>query len=169
VANHLNDVARHAPEQVVAVAEQWSQEPDDGAAWVVRHGLRTLVKKAHPGALAVMGFVPHALSVSAPQLDRSEVRLPGELRFEAEVGNESNETARVAVDYVVHYVKANGTLAPKVFKLAVADLAPGETRRFGKSHAFRPMTTRVHYPGRHALQLQVNGVLSDGVGFDIVQ
>jgi hypothetical protein len=41
-------------------------------------------------------------------------------------------------------------------------------RRFGKSHAFRPMTTRVHYPGRHALQLQVNGVLSERAGFDVV-
>jgi hypothetical protein len=75
----------------------------------------------------------------------------------------------VAVDYLVHYLKANGTLAPKVFKLAVADLEPGQTRRFRKAHAFRQMTTRVHYPGRHELQVQVNGVLSASTGFDVVQ
>jgi 3-methyladenine DNA glycosylase AlkC len=166
VANHLNDIARHAAGEVVSMAARWNAEP--GAAWVVRHGLRTLVKKAHPGALALLGFAPGALSVPAPQLDGGTVRLPGELSFTAEVGNDSDGTVKVAVDYLVHYVKANGALTPKVFKLAVAELAPGETRRFRKSHAFRQMTTRVHYPGRHALQLQVNGVLSDSVEFDVV-
>ncbi|NKX50867.1 DNA alkylation repair protein, partial [Arthrobacter deserti] len=92
-----------------------------------------------------------------------------ELRFTVEVTNESEDTVRVAVDYLVHYLKANGTLAPKVFKLAVADLQPGQTRRFSKAHAFRPMTTRVHYPGGHALQVQVNGVLSASAGFDVVR
>ncbi|NKX54234.1 DNA alkylation repair protein [Arthrobacter mobilis] len=169
VANHLNDLARHAPGEVVSAAARWMEDPDDGAAWVVRHGLRTLVKKAHPGALALLGFSNGSVSVSAPELDRSVVELPGELEFAVEVTNGSEHTARVAVDYLVHYVKANGALAPKVFKLAVADLEPGQTRRFRKSHAFRPMTTRVHYPGRHALQVQVNGVLSPSAGFDVVQ
>lgn len=169
VANHLNDVARHAPAEVVAAAARWRAEADDGAAWTVRHGLRTLVKKAHPGALALLGFAPVAVSVSEPQLDRGAVTLPGELSFTVEVRNESDRAARVAVDYLVHYVKANGLLAPKVFKLAVAELEPGQTRRFRKSHAFRQMTTRVHYPGRHELQVQVNGVLSASTEFDVVQ
>ncbi|WP_269092198.1 DNA alkylation repair protein [Arthrobacter hankyongi] len=166
VANHLNDAARHAPDDVVAAAARWNAEP--GSGWVVRHGLRTLVKKAHPDALALLGFAPAAVSVSAPQVDRDTVGLPGELVFEVEVTNGSADTARVAVDYLVHYLKANGTLAPKVFKLAVAELGPGQTRRFRKSHAFRQMTTRVHYPGRHELQVQVNGVRSDRTGFNVI-
>lgn len=166
VANHLNDVARHAPDEVVAAAGRWSADP--GAAWVVRHGLRTLVKKAHPGALAVLGFTAGGVSVSVPELDRSTVELPGELGFGVVVTNDSGEPARVAVDYVVHYVKANGSLAPKVFKLAVAELARGESRQLRKTHAFRQMTTRVHYPGRHVLQVQANGTLSGKAEFDVV-
>jgi hypothetical protein len=27
-----------------------------------------------------------------------------------------------------------------------------------KRHAFRQMTTRVHHPGAHALELQINGI-----------
>jgi len=58
----------------------------------------------------------------------------------------------------VHYMKANGSQAEKVFKLSALTLNPGETRVVSKSHAFRQMTTRVHHPGRHALELQINGV-----------
>ncbi len=53
VANHLNDLARHAPDAVLETAAGWLAEPDANTAWVVRHGLRTLVKKANPGALAL--------------------------------------------------------------------------------------------------------------------
>jgi len=168
VANHLNDIARHAPESVVETAHRWNAEPGDHTAWVVRHGLRTLVKKAHPGALALLGFTACGVSVSVPEPDRTTVTLPGELEFAVVVNNDSDEPARVAVDYLVHYVKANGALAPKVFKLAVAELAPGESRKLRKTHAFRQMTTRVHYPGRHLLQVQANGTLSEKAAFDVV-
>ncbi|QTG81263.1 DNA alkylation repair protein [Arthrobacter crystallopoietes] len=168
VANHLNDIARHDPETVVALAGKWQGEHGDGTPWVVRHGLRTLIKKAHPGALGLLGFTPNAVSISVPELDQAEVQLPAEIAFTVAVTNDSLHPARLAVDYVVHYVKANGSLAPKVFKLAVAELEPGETRRFRKAHALRPMTTRVHYAGRHLLQVQVNGQLSAAAEFDVV-
>ncbi|MBT2512524.1 DNA alkylation repair protein [Arthrobacter sp. ISL-30] len=157
VANHLNDIARHAPDLVVATAAAWLAEPDANTPWVVRQGLRTLIKKAHPGALAVLGFAPAAVAVSAPRLDRDVVMMPSDLAFEFEISNSSAAPARLAVDYVIHYVKASGLHAEKVFKLAALTLEPGETRLLAKRHAFRPMTTRVHYPGVHALELQVNG------------
>ncbi|MET1154086.1 DNA alkylation repair protein, partial [Arthrobacter sp.] len=115
VANHLNDLARHAPDEVVATAARWMAEPDGNTSKVVRHGLRTLLKKAHPGALELLGFPPASLAVTAPQLDRAVVELPGELGFTFAVSNTGPAEARLAVDYVVHYAKANGTRAEKVF------------------------------------------------------
>ncbi|NQX28382.1 DNA alkylation repair protein [Microbacteriaceae bacterium VKM Ac-2854] len=165
VANHLNDLARHAPELVVETAGRWHGE---GSEWVVRHGLRTLIKKADPGALALLGFAPVEVEVGAPVLAEARVPLPGTLAFSVSVRNVSAVSARLAVDYLVHYRKANGTLAPKVFKLAVADVAPGETRVFTKRHALRPMTTRVHHLGPHALEIQVNGARSGLTPFDLV-
>ncbi len=167
VANHLNDVARHAPELVVATAERWLSAPDHNTAQVVRHGLRTLIKHAHPGALAVQGFVPAVLAVTGPRLDSSSVAMPGELAFNFEIANTGAGDARLAVDYVVHYMKANGTQAAKVFKIAALTLAAGEKRAFSKRHSFRPMTTRVHHPGIHALELQINGVRHGHVEFEL--
>ena len=165
VANHLNDLARHAPDEAVAVASGWMAAPDVNTPRVVRHGLRTLLKKAHPGALALLGFTPASLGVSPPRLDRTAVDLPGELGFEFEITNNGPAEARLAVDYAVHYMKAKGDLSEKVFKLGTPILGPGETRTFSKRHAFRQMTTRVHYSGPHVLELQVNGVRYAPTGF----
>lgn len=165
VANHLNDLARHAPDLVVSTAARWMADQDRNTISVVRHGLRTLIKKGHPQALALQGFVPTDLTVSAPQLDRADVVLPSDLAFAFEISNTGAEPARIAVDYVVHYRKANGSRSPKVFKLATATLVPGETKSFTKRHAFRQMTTRVHHPGKHSIELQVNGIRYHTVDF----
>ena len=68
----------------------------------------------------------------------------------------------------MHYLKSNGTHAAKVFKLASATVAPGETVSFAKRHAFRQMTTRVHYPGPHMLEIQVNGERFGTVEFEVL-
>ncbi|MEQ7738579.1 DNA alkylation repair protein, partial [Escherichia coli] len=56
-----------------------------------------------------------------------------------------------------HYRKAGGGESAKVFKISTLTLASGESRSLSKRHAFRQMTTRVHYAGVHALELQING------------
>lgn len=167
VANHLNDVGRHAPGLVVRTAARWLLAPDHNTAWVVRHGLRTLIKNAHPGALALQGFVPASLAVTGPRLDRDSVAMPGELAFDFEIANTGSGDARLAVDYVVHYLKANGTQSAKVFKIAALTLAAGESRPLSKRHSFRPMTTRVHHAGLHALELQINGVRYGHTEFEL--
>jgi 3-methyladenine DNA glycosylase AlkC len=159
VANHLNDLARHAPGAVVATAAEWLSAPDGNTGWVVRHGLRTLVKKGHPEALALLGFMPAQVDVAGPRLDRNVVPLPGELTFSFEIANTGTQDVRLAVDYLVHYRKANGSQSAKVFKVSTLTLAPGESRSLSKIHAFRQMTTRVHHPGLHALELQINGAV----------
>jgi 3-methyladenine DNA glycosylase AlkC len=168
VANHLNDLARENADLVVDVARHWLADPDENTAWVVRHGLRTLVKKAHPGALAVMGFAPVSVSVSEPEFDASSVTLPGDLGFRFVLTNDGTTTERMAVDYVVHFVKSNGRQAEKVFKLTSATLAPGESVTIAKRHALRQMTTRVHYAGTHSLELQVNGQRHTRTDFEVL-
>ena len=167
VANHLNDLARHAPDIVVATADRWLAAPDANTVRVVRHGLRTLVKKAHPGALALQGFAPASVVVTELRLDRQVVAMPADLRFEFDISNAGSEDARLAVDYAVHYRKANGSQSVKVFKLAALTLAAGETRTLAKRHPFRPVSTRVHHPGTHALELQVNGIRHGRADFQV--
>jgi hypothetical protein len=120
--------------------------------------LRTLIKAADPGALALLGFEPPVgLVVDGPLVAVPAVAVGESLAFEFSAHNRGTGALRLAIDYVVHHVKANGTLAPKVFKLTTRTLAPGESATIAKLHSFKPISTRRYYPGEHALELQING------------
>ena len=167
VANHLNDLARQNPALVVETAARWLASPTDTTPQLVRHALRTLIKRGYVPALELMGFGAATVSVSTPSLESGEVPLPGALAFSFQVTNEGAEPAQLSIDYVVHFLKANGTRAPKVFKLAAPTIAAGATMTFSKRHALKQMTTRVHYPGTHSVEVQVNGERFGEVEFEV--
>ena len=158
VANHLGDIAKDHPEVAVATARAWRQGASPEREALVRHGLRFLVKQGHAGALDALG-VGHAarLDVSAARITPGHVSIGGKLRIEAVLHNPTRRPQRVLADLQVHYVKANGGTAPKVFKLSTVDIAPGDTVTLGKTLSLAQMTTRTHYPGRHAVALLLNG------------
>lgn len=167
VANHANDLARHAPDLVLEAAARWQHTGTPGSSWVVRHALRTLIKKGNPGALTLMGFEQAEVSVTDLHAEAETIILPAELAFGFLLTNTGNASARLAVDYAVDYVKASGATAEKVFKLATVNLVAGETRKLSGRHAFRQMTTRRHYAGLHALELQINGIRHGRLQFDL--
>ncbi|MFI9388986.1 DNA alkylation repair protein [Kutzneria sp. NPDC052558] len=165
VANHLNDISRSDPALAVDVATRWLTTD---TLPVVRHALRTLVKAADPAALALLGFPPPAgLTVVGPSLGAVAVRVGDELPFEFTLRNDGGADVRLAVDYVVHHRKANGSLSPKVFKLTVRTLAAGESVTITRRHSFRPISTRVYHPGEHAMELQVNGRTFGRTSFEL--
>ena len=52
--------------------------------------------------------------------------------------------------------KKDGGLSAKVFKGKSLVLPPGDGVTLDRRHAFRPITTRVYYPGEHRLEVLVN-------------
>ncbi|WP_456516025.1 DNA alkylation repair protein [Agrococcus sp. UYP33] len=157
VANHVNDLSRDDPDRAAEIVAGWLDRPDANTPRVARHALRTLVKQGHPQALALLGFTGARFEVVGPTISSREVPMGDAVHFTAEVTNAGLETARTAIDFVLHFRKASGGLAPKVFKLTSRTVAPGETVAIAKSYSFRPRTTRTFHPGEHALELQVNG------------
>ena len=168
VANHLNDLSRDHAGLVVATAAGWLERPEATTPALVRHALRTLVKRGDPAALALLGFAPASIEVDGPVLDAASVPMEGSIGFTAELRNTGAEPARLAVDYVVHHRKANGATTTKTFKLTTATLAPGERMRVDRRHAFRTITTRRYHLGEHAIALQVNGVTTEPARFELV-
>lgn len=167
VANHLNDLSRDHPELVVATAARWLADPAPTTPGLVRHALRTLVKRGDPGALALLGFGPATLEIDGPLLDVARVPFGGTVRFTAAVRNVGADEARLSIDYVVHHQRANGSQTTKTFKLTTRTLAPGEQVELSREHSFRRITTRRYYPGPHAVTLQVNGVATDPAVFEL--
>lgn len=156
VANHLNDISKDHPELVLDVASAWNRR-DARTAWIVKHALRTLIKKGHPRALALLGAgdapkVKATLAVSPRRL-----RLGESVAFTAKLHSTSTKRQSLIVDYVVHYVRDSGRASAKVFKWTALELAPGESVSLTKRQTIRDFTTRRHHAGRHRVELQING------------
>ncbi|HAV78386.1 MAG TPA: DNA alkylation repair protein [Anaerolineae bacterium] len=158
VANNLNDIAKDNPELVVRILRRWRKINDDGTQWLIRHAARTVVKQGNTDALAVLGFDPDIeISISKIRLDEPVVKMGGRIIFHFEVRSKSRQAQNLMIDYVIHHIKANGELKPKVFKLTKIKLEAREKIQLSKRHSFRPITTRKYYPGRHVLEIQING------------
>ncbi|WP_072804962.1 DNA alkylation repair protein [Rhodococcoides yunnanense] len=166
VANHLNDISRTDPALVVAQATGWTENADANTPKLVRHALRTLIKKGHPDALSLLGFgAPTGVAVEDLVLTPSDVPTGGDLAFGFDLVNDSDSERSVAVDYVIHHVKANGSRTAKVFKLTTRSLPPRSRVPVARTHSFRPITTRRYYPGEHLVDIQVNGLTLGGAKF----
>lgn len=167
-ANHLNDLSRQQPQLTVDTAARWLASPDANTAGLVRRALRTLVKSGRPDALELLGYSrPDGIRAAAPLLAGRTVALGGEITFTVTIANTADAPARLAVDYVVHHRKANGSQTPKVFKLTTTTLGPGESVTLTRRHSFKEITTRRYHPGEHALQVQVNGVAGERATFEV--
>jgi 3-methyladenine DNA glycosylase AlkC len=169
VANHLNDLSRADPALAVETATRWLRDDDPASLQLVKRAMRTLVKEADPGALALFGFAPpRHIEVNGLRLSASELAVGETLGFEAAIANAGSAPVDLAIDYVVHHRKANGDLTPKVFKLTTKRLGPGERVELVRKHSFKRITTRRYHPGRHTIELQVNGVRFGLAEFELV-
>lgn len=157
VANHLNDIAKDHP----AVIADWLAAHLPGAAperlALLRHASRTLVKKGDARVLKAWGLGQAFKGEVAFTLSPRRATVGGKLQLSLVLRSTAAKTQPLAIDYVVHHVKANGSTSPKVFKGWQRVLAPGESVALEKSHSLRPITTRVYHAGEHRVDIQVNG------------
>ena len=59
VANHLNDIAKDHPSIVIEIANKWKGQSKD-TDWIIRHGCRTLLKKADANIYSLYDLNPVA-------------------------------------------------------------------------------------------------------------
>lgn len=168
VANNINDISKDHPEVVVQLANDWWSDGDLNRRKLIRHGLRTLVKKGDPAALAVLGYAADSpVELATVSITPAVVSIGGSVKLSVELLNPDSEPRGALVDLVVHFVKANGSTGPKVFKGGELELAPGARDTINKTISVRQHTTRTHYPGRHLVDVQINGTPHAGGHFDI--
>nr|WP_241161829.1 DNA alkylation repair protein [Burkholderia gladioli] len=167
VANHLNDVTKLHPDWVLERAASWGGA-DAGTRWIVRHALRTLVKRGDARALALLGASGAARIEAVPfAATPARIELGETVTLAAELVSTAPDAQRLVVDYRIGYVKKNGSTAHKVFKLRELTLAPGQRIDIVRSQRIRDFTTRTHYAGRHGVELIVNGAVVAQAHFDL--
>jgi 3-methyladenine DNA glycosylase AlkC len=170
VANNLNDITKDHPEIAIDLIWQWKKKsPQNETQWIIRHGLRSLIKQGHPEALKILGYAePDTVKVSDFSLDKKTLAMGQDLLITTKLRNSTNQSINVVVDYVLHHKKSNGKTSPKVFKGSNIILGPRQSLTIEKRHKIRPITTRRYYPGQHWVQLQINGQPGKRRCFDLI-
>ncbi|WP_119080954.1 DNA alkylation repair protein [Chitinophaga alhagiae] len=167
VANHLNDISKDHPAYMISLVKSWNAS-NTHTAWIIKHASRSLIKQGHQDSLAVFNFEKHVkVRLEKLRLQPSRISLGEALQFSFDIVSEKKTPQKLVVDYALHYRKAGGGLSRKVFKLKEAELLPGATLHFSKKQVLRDFTTRKHYPGRHLLEIMVNGKTMGEKAFDL--
>jgi len=169
VANNLNDIGKDNPAVLIDTCRRWAQDATAERRWLIRHALRSAVKRGEPAALEILGFgEATAASVREIRVVPAVVPIGESVTFDVELANEGSSPERLLVDLRVHFVKANGRPGPKVFKLKELELQPQASAHLVKTISLAQHTTRTHYPGQHRVEVLVNGSASATHLFDVV-
>ncbi|MCB8978312.1 MAG: DNA alkylation repair protein [Ardenticatenaceae bacterium] len=168
VSNHLNDIAKDHPQLVIQTCRRWWADGSPERRWIVQRALRTLVKDGDPDALAVLGFGPAQVELTDFAVAPNPLSLGDSLQLSFTLQNTAETEQNLVIDFVIHFVKANGQTSGKVFKLKTAVLAPNQTIAITKNHPIRPITTRTYYPGTHQVAIQVNGQIVGECSFELL-
>lgn len=167
VANNLNDIAKDHPDLVVATARDWMKGASGNRKRLVKHACRTLIKQGNADALEVFGYMPVSAAKASIVIREPRVVFGNELVFDFDLEGVP-EGSNLMLDYAIHFVKSNGSRAPKVFKWKemrnLQNGALSATRR----HGIRQITTRKYYPGRHMIEVIVNGAPVAEAEFDLL-
>jgi len=166
VANNINDISKTHPELVIEIARRW-YGTDEKTNWLVKHGLRTLLKKSNADALAIFGLGnADAVEVSDFAISNNAVAWGGDLMFSFVIT--AKQDTKTRLEYGIDYMKANGKQNRKVFQISEIPLATNQTKHYTRKHALADHSTRKHYAGAHAVTLIVNGQERGTLEFELI-
>lgn len=167
VANHINDFSKDSPDYVLKLVKGWDQSHPH-TAWIVKRGCRSLFKQGDKKSLAAFNYTKDVqVTVKNFTLTPTTVKIGGAINFAFELVSKKKSVQKLMVDYRIHYAKKSGALLPKVFKLKELSLKPGESISISKKQRFQDFTTRKHFPGKHKLEILVNGVVVKKIEFSV--
>jgi len=61
------------------------------------------------------------------------------------------------LEYGLYFMKKNGKLSKKVFKISERNLEANESHQVERKQSFKAISTRVYYPGKHQVSIILNG------------
>lgn len=157
VANHLNDLAKDDSDRIVSLLEEWHAEGVPETTWIVRRAMRNHLKNGDARVMALFGYEPAEVDVVDLRVDPGVVDIGDSTTIEFDLSERAGRDQKLMVDLVVGYVKANGSVGPKVFKFKDFELAADATESYRRKLDMVVRSTRKLYPGIHSVTVRVNG------------
>jgi 3-methyladenine DNA glycosylase AlkC len=158
VANNLNDLGKVWPKLLVKTAAAWLESTSAERRGLVEHALRSAVKRGDKEALRLLGYGRKpAVVLERARFNPARVRIGERVVMRFTLRSTSRAPQDLLVDVAVHFVKARGKTSAKVFKVARLALGPRAQADLQVGISLAVHTTRVPQPGRHAVDVVVNG------------
>lgn len=168
VANHLNDISRINKKLMIQTCIEWSKLKNKNTDWIIRHASRSLLKSGDKEILQLHGYKKnHHVKVSTFKLDSKKIIEGENLNLKIKLINQSSKTQKIIIDYVIYFLRSNNSHSKKVFRIKDMQIKKEEILVISKSVSFRKVTTRKHYEGNHFISIQVNGVESSKIKFEL--
>jgi len=167
VANNLNDISKDHPDIIIDWAQQWLGK-NHNTDRLIKHACRTLLKQGNPQVMTLFGFsTPEHLKLSHLKVT-PKVALGDKLDFSFSIKTQKEKLGKCRLEFAIDFVKANGRLSRKIFKIAEADYAKKE-KHVSKYFSFKKISTRKYYAGKHQLTIIINGVEQVSRTFHVLQ
>jgi len=155
VANNLNDISKDHPELVLKLAKKWLKNKHPHTLWIVKHGLRSLLKAGESKALSFFGYGDESCVTNVSfQVHTPLLFLNDSLEILADF--EIKKDCKVRIEYALYFRHKSGKFGKKVFKISEQELVAGEYE-VDRLHSFKPLTTRTYHEGIHGVELIING------------
>jgi hypothetical protein len=128
------------------------------------------VKRGLPDALRLLGYGQKvSVAIDDVRIAPRRVAIGGRVGVEFVLRSRSGAAQDLLVDLVVHFIKANGRPAPKVFKLRRVALPARGRAAFSTSVSLAVHTTRKPQAGLHVVDVIVNGTAMPLGTFQVVR
>jgi len=157
IANNLNDIAKDNPLVVVGIIKKWKGKSKN-TDWIIKHGARSLLKKAHPEVLSLFDLNSRvSCTVSHLKLNKKSIAIGDTLSFSFDLETDAKKAAKLRIEFAVYYMKAAGKISRKLFKITENTFPASSVTTFNKKLSFKDLTTRKHYSGKHKIAIVING------------
>ncbi|HEY8804848.1 MAG TPA: DNA alkylation repair protein [Clostridium sp.] len=160
VANNLNDISKDNPLVVVEIVRSL-KGVNQYTDWILRHGCRTLIRRAHPEVMRLFGYgepIDRPITSSAfLSVDPPELRIGESCELKYNLCIREGEPMHIRIEYGIDFVKARGNTSRKLFLLSDKTVSGGQCLTGIRVHRWVELTTRKHYPGEHRIAILING------------
>ncbi len=159
VANHLNDISRIDELLFLKLVKRWKKEnKSKEMEKLIRHACRTLLKNGQKDVLKLHGYeIGPSIKLTNFKVSPKEIKEGDNLNINLRILNkdQKHKETKLLIDYIIHYKKKSG-YSQKVFRLR--DTKVLDELEIEKNIHFKKVTTRKHYPGKHYIEIQINGL-----------
>jgi 3-methyladenine DNA glycosylase AlkC len=156
VANNLNDIAKDNPQVVIDFVKEYIGKSEQFDR-TLKHASRTLLKQACPDTLALFGYDSTDIELTEFEIITEKVNFGDYAQFSFTLKNSSTISKKIRLEYGLYFLKKNGQLSKKVFKISERTLAANEVHQVVRKQSFKAISTRVYYAGKHQVSIILNG------------